>query len=141
MPPRPLAPPARPSLWLRFLPALRAWLVGALAAGALFAGEPARKAFDLKAAGAEEALRKFAQQAGVELVFTVDNVEGVRTRAVKGRFTIREALDRMLMSPPPLRCPRRSNGRATRQPTGDSAPKISARAVTAFPRPRQRGGQ
>ena len=76
------------------------WLLALMAAVLAFAGEPLRKTFDLAAGPAEQGLRAFAEQAGVELVFTVEHVQGVKTRAVKGRYTLREALDRMLVGSP-----------------------------------------
>jgi len=61
-----------------------------------FAAEPAAKNFDVPAGRAEATLPVFAQQAGIELVFSVDKVEGVQTHAVKGQFTVRTALDQMV---------------------------------------------
>lgn len=62
-----------------------------------FAAPPPAKrtAFDIQAAPAVEAFKKFANQAGVQLLYAVDVVEGVSTNAVRGDFTPREALDRM----------------------------------------------
>lgn len=73
-------------------------LVGAACPAA--AEEAARKSFELPAGAAEENLRGFAQQAGVELVFSVDHVQGVRTKAVRGRLAVREALRRLLAGSP-----------------------------------------
>jgi iron complex outermembrane recepter protein len=56
---------------------------------------PARH-FEIPAGDAEIALRQFSQQAGVELVFSVDKVAGVVTRAVAGDYTPLEALNAML---------------------------------------------
>ena len=54
------------------------------------------KHFAIPAGEAEGALRQFSQQAGVELVFSVDKVEGVATHAVDGDYTPLEALNAML---------------------------------------------
>jgi iron complex outermembrane receptor protein len=80
---------------LRFL-SLLAWLVFTLTLVAED-GEPARRAFDVPADDAGAALRIFIQQAGKELVYPAEAVRGVRTRAVKGELTPREALDQMLL--------------------------------------------
>lgn len=60
----------------------------------------ARKSFDLPAGKAEETLRTFAAQSGVEIVFTISQVDGIATHAVRGELTPREALDAMLANTP-----------------------------------------
>ena len=60
------------------------------------AAEPIVKSFDVPAGKAENTLPIFAQQAGIELVFTIDKVEGFETHAVKGDLTVRAAIDRLL---------------------------------------------
>jgi outer membrane receptor protein involved in Fe transport len=62
-------------------------------ATALLAAE-ARIAFDVPAGEGRDTLKKFAQQAGREIVYPP--LGSVLTKAVKGEFTVREALDRML---------------------------------------------
>jgi len=62
-------------------------------ATALLAAE-ARIAFDVPLGEARDTLKKFAQQAGREIVFSP--VGAIQTKAVKGQFTVREALDRLL---------------------------------------------
>jgi iron complex outermembrane recepter protein len=54
------------------------------------------KSFDLSADIAENSLREFAAQSGTEVVFATSTSGKVRTNAVKGRFTPREALNRMV---------------------------------------------
>jgi outer membrane receptor protein involved in Fe transport len=61
----------------------------------LAAAAPGKKTFDVSAGDAEAALREFTRQAGVPLVFDVAKVGGVRTAAVRGDYTPREALDLM----------------------------------------------
>ncbi len=65
-------------------------------AAALETANGAKRAFDLPAAAAVEALQRFVSQSGVQLLFAVDEVAGVRTREVRGEFQPREALDRLL---------------------------------------------
>jgi outer membrane receptor protein involved in Fe transport len=63
---------------------------------AVFAADNARQPFDLPAGDAGEILKRFSHQAHREIVFQVDSMSGITTNAVKGEFTVREALDRML---------------------------------------------
>jgi iron complex outermembrane recepter protein len=83
--------------------ALRRFLGGfSLAVGFLslvavaFAAEAPRKAFDLPAADAAQSLKAFTEQSGEQIVYPVERVRGIQTKAVKGSFTAREALDLML---------------------------------------------
>ncbi len=69
----------------------------------ILAPSPARAAkvqgrlpFDLSAGPAGETLRRFASQSGCELVFGSLGVDPVPTKAVRGEYAPREALDRML---------------------------------------------
>jgi outer membrane receptor protein involved in Fe transport len=63
--------------------------------GAVF-GADAVKTFNVPAGDAASTLKQAAQQGGVEIVFPAPTVRGVQTAAVKGDFTAREALNRML---------------------------------------------
>jgi len=54
------------------------------------------KSFDIPAGDARQMLKLFATQAGSQIVFTVESVEGVTTNAVKGEMTPRAAIDSML---------------------------------------------
>ncbi len=60
------------------------------------AAEAAARVFDVPAGEAAQTLKQFAAQAGSEIVFSPDVVGAVRTRAVQGRLTPREALEAML---------------------------------------------
>lgn len=57
----------------------------------------ATKRFDISAGDAFTTLRQFAVQSGEQLIYQADTLEGVRTDAVRGRYTSREALGRMLV--------------------------------------------
>jgi outer membrane receptor protein involved in Fe transport len=48
------------------------------------------------AGDAAETLRSFSKQSGEQIIFPVEQVRGVKTRAVQGQWTPREALDQML---------------------------------------------
>ena len=66
------------------------------ASGWAQAKSAARMAFDLPAASAERALKQFSASCGAEVVFVSESVANVRTNAVKGEYTPREAIERML---------------------------------------------
>jgi iron complex outermembrane receptor protein len=94
----PPGPPPKGPSWRR----LGLWLAAAAAGFALLQGTDclaataSAKKFEIPAGNAETALKDFSLQAGVQIVFGVDKVLGVRTREVKGRFTPHAALDQML---------------------------------------------
>lgn len=73
-----------------------AWLLHGIAASTAFAAAPEKKIFDVPAGDAVVALKRFAEQAGRQVVYMVDTVRGERTNAIKGEYTARDALDRML---------------------------------------------
>ena len=56
----------------------------------------AKRSFDLPRGDAATTLRQFAASAGRSLVFVTDKVRGETTNSIRGEFTPREALDRML---------------------------------------------
>ena len=60
-----------------------------------FAAET-KKSYDLPAGEAAVALKKFSEVSGHETLFAAEVVRGVRTRAVKGEFSAREALEALL---------------------------------------------
>jgi outer membrane receptor protein involved in Fe transport len=89
----PQAPSARRHSWAL------AWCVlglGAFAAVPLFAAEPAKKQLDVPADTATRAIKRLSEQSGVEVLFPSNLARDVRTNAVRGEFTPREALDQML---------------------------------------------
>lgn len=64
--------------------------------GSSRAADAAKKTFDVPAGDAVRTLKQFAAQAGSEIVFSPDVVGAVKTRAVLGQLTPREALEAML---------------------------------------------
>jgi len=62
----------------------------------VFAADAARKAFDVPAGSAGETLKRFAAQAGREIVFAPETVGTATTKAVRGELTVSEALDQLL---------------------------------------------
>ena len=86
-----------------------AWLCGLFVALGLVAmaaaapdakGDAARRRFDIPAGEAITTLKRAAQQAGVEIVYSAPLVRGVRTQGITGDFTALEALERMLETTP-----------------------------------------
>ena len=71
----------------------------ALVATAFGATEPVRS-FDIAAGAAETALKQFARQSGVVVLFSTEAARGVRTNAVKGDLQVQEAVERMLAGTP-----------------------------------------
>jgi iron complex outermembrane receptor protein len=68
---------------------------GLLGARAM-AAEGVRMSFDVPADAAERSLKKFSAQSGREVLFDSDAVGSVTTNAIKGDYTPRGALNRML---------------------------------------------
>ncbi|MEJ1972742.1 MAG: TonB-dependent receptor [Lacunisphaera sp.] len=83
----------RPS-FARFLPLCVVLLLGAGAASA--ATESAKKTFDVPAGEATRTLKVFSEQSGEQIVYPVEQVRGVKTKAVRGELNAREALAAML---------------------------------------------
>ncbi|MBI5690730.1 MAG: TonB-dependent receptor [Verrucomicrobia bacterium] len=60
-------------------------------------GAPApRRSFQIPAGDAAVTLKRFSDQSGEQIIFPVDLVRGVRTNAVEGAMSAREALDRLV---------------------------------------------
>lgn len=81
--------------WSQALRRLSALLLAGLAAAVAFAAEPVRH-FDLPAEAAEQSLKRFSEQAGQQVLFPTEVVQGVRTNAVKGDLEIGAALEQLL---------------------------------------------
>ena len=85
---------------------ISALFTGVARAGALPAAAPATAAaprdtreartFHIAAADASESLVAFSRQSGAPLVYVVEQVRGIRTNGLDGRFHPREALSRLL---------------------------------------------
>lgn len=60
------------------------------------AGEAARQSYDIARGDAVSTLKRFADKSGRQVVFLVDAVRGVTTIAVRGEYTVREALTRLV---------------------------------------------
>jgi len=71
-------------------------LVLAALVPAVHAAAAAKRHYDLPAGDAATTLRHYTDQSGEQIVYVVPRVRGVKTNAVKGEFTTREVLDRMV---------------------------------------------
>src|SRR3954471_13277468 len=60
----------------------------------------AETAFDVPAQGLSAALNAFARQAGVQILFPYDAIEGRTSKALQGQYTTRKALDLLLAGSP-----------------------------------------
>ncbi len=62
----------------------------------MLAAEPTPKTFDVPAGQAPATLRQFIDQAGVQVLYSADEVQGVATHEVKGPYTPIEAIQALL---------------------------------------------
>ncbi len=104
------------------------------AAPASAAAPEPRHRFDLAAGPATTAFRQFIAQSQVQLLFAADDVEGVRTAALRGDFTAREALDRLLAGTTLSAVTLPNGAISVRRATDPNAPR--AAPVTPGDRPR-----
>lgn len=79
---------------------VRALLLGACTVILARGAEPPKRSYDLPAADAATAIRRFSEVSGREVLYAAAIVRGIQTNAVRGEFTAREALDRMLAGTP-----------------------------------------
>lgn len=72
-----------------------------LCAIAGLSAEPAAKrSYDVPESDATVSLRLFAEQSGLEIIYPAEDVKGVKTNALKGKFAAREAIDRLIAGTP-----------------------------------------
>lgn len=86
-----------------FRPGLTLLLLAVLAVGLvppLSAAEPVRKHFVIPEADAARALDAFSAQSKTQIIYLLDQIRGIRTAAIDGEYTDREALERMLAGTP-----------------------------------------
>lgn len=111
---------------------LAAWSATVLMiSAALAATPPAPQAFDIPAGEGEPALTAFARQAKVEVIYSIDKVEGVKTNAVKGELAPRAALERLVAGTGLIVLEDEKTGALTvTTPEPASAPKSAAAEAT-----------
>ncbi len=72
------------------------FLLDAFSCRAAETGGQALRAFDVPAGEAVDTIKLTARQGGIEIVFLVETVRGIRTPELRGRFKPQDALDRLL---------------------------------------------
>lgn len=82
--------------WLRRFRAATLLVSLTLSTFSAFAAEPAKKSYAIPAGAAAAAISAFSEQSGEQIVYPVDIVRGVRTNAVRGDLTAREALEQLI---------------------------------------------
>jgi hypothetical protein len=60
------------------------------------AADDARRAYDILAGDALVTLKQFTAQSGAQVLYSADELAGAKTRAIRGRFSAREALEALL---------------------------------------------
>lgn len=83
----------------RSVDALRRWLILVVIAGlvpATRATLASKRHYDVPAGDAVVTLREFVEQSGEQVIYLVPKVHGVKTHAVKGEYTAREVIERMV---------------------------------------------
>lgn len=86
------------ALWVWLLAGVTGTCVRAAEASAEMSprAKASKKNFDIPAGDALTALKRFFAQSGEQLIYKTESLHGIRTEAVRGSFTAREALERML---------------------------------------------
>jgi hypothetical protein len=69
-------------------------------ANALALAGDSKRTFDIPAEPAEQTLKQFAAQSGLEVLYSTRAAAGVRTNAVKGELTADAAITQMLVGTP-----------------------------------------
>ena len=95
------------------------------------AADTARRPFNIPASDAPQALRRYVEQSGEQLVFFPDAVRDTRTPAVAGSFTSREALDRLVTGTDLriLRDPANGAVSIVRRPSAEPQPSAPRKAT------------
>ena len=111
---------------------LRRCLPGILLTLAATAAVAATRDFDIPEGPASQGITRFAQQAGVPVLFAYDLAQGRRTRTLRGRFEVDDGL-RLLLQDSGLVALTNSRGQITiRQAPVDSAPRAGTPEATGF---------
>lgn len=75
------------------------WLACFVAVRTALAAE-ARRSFNIPAEAAEKSLKQFASQSGVEVLFSTQAADGIRTNAIRGEFVPTDAVRKILAGTP-----------------------------------------
>lgn len=98
--------------WSRLFCALCtvSFTAAALRSEAFEVGDTTKKTFNVPAGDAHVALKQFAQQAGLELLYSAREIAGAKTNAVKGELTTQDALKRLLSGTRLIATPGKNRG-------------------------------
>jgi outer membrane receptor protein involved in Fe transport len=118
--------------------ALLVFFAGGSTSAILSAAEGTKTSFDLPADVLEKSVKRFAAQSGLEVLIPSDALAEVRTKAVRGEMTSRQALDAMLAGTglTVLQDPK-TGALAVRKETPGPNGQRAAQAVTRSVRPNQ----
>lgn len=103
---------------------------------AIAAAADKKASFDIPASSAAQALKKFSAQSGQQVLYSNNDLAGIKTSEVKGEFTHDDALNRLLAGTPLVATrDRRSGavavGRENPDPNGRrAAPKTAGNRPT-----------
>lgn len=92
----------------------------------LHAQNEVMRTFTIPAGDAENSFRQFSTQAGVQFIYSADKVRNVRTRAVTGDLTPRQAIDQLLEGTPLIAVYDNKTGALTVDRRSPEAPRTSA---------------
>jgi iron complex outermembrane recepter protein len=106
-------------------------LLAALLSVVTLSAEAPRKVFDVPAGEAAAALKQFTAQSGAQLLYSTQELAGVKTQSVKGNHTVQEALDAMLADTGLVASQDAKTGAiAVRRSNGDPGPNAPRAART-----------
>jgi iron complex outermembrane recepter protein len=108
------------------LATIRVLTVSALVVISATAADDAKRSYNLPAGDAAVALRQFSETSGKEVLFAAETVRGVRTPALRGDFTSREAMAALLGGTGLVATPDTKSGAiAVRRADGPNAPRAA----------------
>ena len=99
--------------WIVGLMGMLATLVLVPSAGLARDDAGGKMSFDLPADDAERSFKRFSERSGLEVLFLSETAANVRTNAVRGDYTPREAVDRMLAGTKLAATQKEKNGAVT----------------------------
>lgn len=111
--------------------------LAAFGLGLARAAEAPTKSFDVPAGEARTTLKQFTTQAGEQLLYSMDTLRGVSTRAVKGRMNARDALNLMFVGTPVTVVQDRENGALSLVRAPDPNVPRAVAAAKSRPRPQR----
>ncbi|MEO6245000.1 MAG: TonB-dependent receptor [Opitutaceae bacterium] len=115
--------------------ALRRLIALCFSVATLFAAE-AKRTFNVPAGPAEVALKLYSEQSGRGVIFSTDSLGAVKTNALRGEFTAREALNRLVAGTDLIVTADEKTGAfALTRPERPNAPRVAPLAPGDRPKP------